>query len=256
MTNFLTQEQVHDFLDARKKASTYVAIGVLLCILSAAPLLVLISFTHLHLFRLPIEMAISIGVIILLILIAIAVAFLIVADHYTKVHESLEYENCELPKELAMQIENAKNNYAKKHMVMTITATILCIASAIPILCGAFFTELLSGNQIDSLMTGLVAITLILVAIGVFFFVKSNTIRDSYDILLQIRDYSPQNKKGRKTMHKYATIYWLIAILLYLSYSFITKKWDSSWIIWPLAGITYGILEKLFSMRTKDIASD
>ena len=73
---------------------------------------------------------------------------------------------------------------------MTITATVLCIISAIPLLCGVFFTQLLNGSQLDQLMTGLVAGTLILIAIGVFFFVKSNIIMDSYNILLQTDDYT------------------------------------------------------------------
>ena len=75
---------------------------------------------------------------------------------------------------------------------MTITATVLCIISAIPLLCGVFFTQLLNGSQLDQLMTGLVAGTLILIAIGVFFFVKSNIIMDSYNILLQTDDYIPK----------------------------------------------------------------
>lgn len=77
---------------------------------------------------------------------------------------------------------------------MTITATVLCIISAIPLLCGVFFTQLLNGSQLDQLMTGLVAGTLILIAIGVFFFVKSNIIMDSYNILLQTDDYTPKKK--------------------------------------------------------------
>ena len=61
--------------------------------------------------------------------------------------------------------------------------------------------------------------------IGVFFFVKSNIIMDSYNILLQTDDYIPKKKLGRKIMNKYATLYWLIAVLLYLGYSFITNDW-------------------------------
>lgn len=75
---------------------------------------------------------------------------------------------------------------------MTITDTVLCIISAIPLLCGVFFTQVLNGRQLDQLMTGLVAGTLILIAICVFFFVKSNIIMDSYNILLQTDDYTPK----------------------------------------------------------------
>ena len=92
--------------------------------------------------------------------------------------------------------------------------------------------------------------------IGVFFFVKSNIIMDSYNILLQTDDYTPKKKLGHKIMNKYATLYWLIAVLLYPGYSFITNDWKRSWIIWPIAGILYGIIEKIISLRHNDIAAE
>lgn len=47
MTNTLTKDQVKQFLTARKKSANLTATGVLLCILSSAPLLALISFAKL-----------------------------------------------------------------------------------------------------------------------------------------------------------------------------------------------------------------
>ncbi len=140
-THALTQNTINQFLAARKKAATQIAIGVLLCILAAAPLLILISFTHLGLFRLPLEMMVILGVIILLILVAIGVSFFIAADHQTKIYEKLEYENCELSNEQAEQIRQAKRNFSKPYTNMTITATVLCILSAVPLLCGVFYVK-------------------------------------------------------------------------------------------------------------------
>ncbi|WP_238144939.1 hypothetical protein [Lactobacillus helveticus] len=108
----------------------------------------------------------------------------------------------------------------------------------------------------DHLMTGLVAGTLVLVAIGVFFFIKSNITMDSYNILLQTDDYTPKKKNGRRIMNKYAAIYWLTATMLYLGYSFLTNNWEHSWIIWPIAGILYGIIEKVLSLKNNDIAPE
>lgn len=253
-THALTQNTINQFLAARKKAATQIAIGVLLCILAAAPLLILISFTHLGLFRLSLEMMGILGVIILLILVAIGVSFFIAADHQTKIYEELEYENCELSNEQAEQIRQAKRNFSKPYTNMTITATVLCILSAVPLLCGVFFTKTLNGSQMDHLMPGLVAGTLVLVAIGVFFFIKSNITMDSYNILLQTDNYTPQKKNGRRIMNKYAAIYWLTATMLYLGYSFLTNNWEHNWIIWPIAGILYGIIEKVLSLKNNDIA--
>lgn len=39
---------------------------------------------------------------------------------------------------------------------------------------------------------------------------------------------------------------------IYLAYSFISKNWSQSWIIWPLAGIAYGILEAILSLKKKN----
>ena len=38
------------------------------------------------------------------------------------------------------------------------------------------------------------------------------------------------------------TIYWLTVIAIFLAFSFLTNRWDRSWIIWPVAGIGCGIL--------------
>ena len=152
-------------------------------------------------------MMVILGVIILLILVAIGVSFFIAADHQTKIYEELEYENCELSNEQAEQIRQAKRNFSKPYTNMIITATVLCILSAVPLLCGVFFTKMLNGSQMDHLMTGLVAGTLVLVAIGVFFFIKSNITMDSYNILLQTDDFTPKKKNGRRIMNKYAAIY-------------------------------------------------
>ena len=196
MNAILTKDQVNHFLTARKKAANLTATGVLLCILSAAPLLALISFARLGSSTPSVDTMTALGVIILLIIVATGIAFFIASNRYIKSYEKLEYENCSLDEETIKQVEAEKEQYASTYTAMTITATVLCIISAIPIICSAFFTQRLSGNQVDSLMTGLVAITLILIATGVFFFVKSNTIEDGYDILFQVKDYSPKKQNG------------------------------------------------------------
>lgn len=110
----------------------------------------------------------ALGVIILLIIVATGVAFFIASNRYIKSYEKLEYENCSLDEETIKQVEAEKEQYALTYTAMTITTTVLCIISAIPILYSAFFTQHLSGNQVDSLMTDLVAITLILIATALY----------------------------------------------------------------------------------------
>ena len=95
MTNILTKDKVNHFLTACKKAANLTATGVLLCILSAAPLLALISFARLGSSTPSVDTMTALGVIILLIIVATSVAFIIASNRYIKSYEKLEYENWE-----------------------------------------------------------------------------------------------------------------------------------------------------------------
>lgn len=96
---------------------------------------------------------------------------------------------------------------------------------------GSLFIGSLSNSRIDDLMTGLSTATIFLIGIGVFFLFKTNIVRDSFNIILQIEDYTTEKKASKKIIEKYATIYWMTISFIYLAYSFISKNWSQSWII-------------------------
>ena len=120
---------------------------------------------------------------------------------------------------------------------------------------GSLFIGSLSYSRIDDLMTGLSTAMIFLIGIGVFFLVKTNIARDSFNIILQIEDYTTEKKASKKIIEKYATIYWMTISFIYLAYSFISKNWSQRWIIWPLAGIAYGILEAILSFQFQNNTS-
>lgn len=121
---------------------------------------------------------------------------------------------------------------------------------------GALFTDALSNSRLDDFMTGLSSITIFLVGIGVFFLVKTNIVHDSFNIILQIDDYTTEKKAGKKIIEKYASIYWMIIAFIYLAYSFLSNNWQQSWVIWPLAGVAYGIFEAILSLKKKKAISE
>ena len=120
---------------------------------------------------------------------------------------------------------------------------------------GSLFIGSLSYSRIDDLMTGLSTAMIFLIGIGVFFLVKTNIARDSFNIILQIEDYTTEKKAGKKVIEKYTSIYWMIIAFIYLTYSFLSNNWQQSWIIWPLAGIAYGILEAILSFQFQNNTS-
>ena len=55
-------------------------------------------------------------------------------------------------------------------------------------------------------------------------------------------DYTRKNKALGKPLGYVAGAYWLLATAIYLGYSFVTNRWDSSWIVWPVAGVLFPVV--------------
>ena len=64
---------------------------------------------------------------------------------------------------------------------------------------------------------------------------------DGYDKLLEEGDYTRLNKKAGR----YDGIYWGIALAVYLGWSFVTNRWETTWIVWPIAGVLFGVYREI-----------
>ena len=54
-----------------------------------------------------------------------------------------------------------------------------------------------------------------------------------------------------RSNRKYAGIYWGIVTAAYLAVSFLTYRWDMTWIIWPVAGVLYGAMVEILKLKEK-----
>ena len=73
-----------------------------------------------------------------------------------------------------------------------------------------------------------VCLLLFIVAIGVFLSVRTSIIWGSYNVLLEQGDYTRPKKAVEKRI---GGIYWGIVMAAYLLISFVTFRWESTWII-------------------------
>lgn len=238
----ITPNDVNEFLTLRKKTATSTAWGVSLCILSASFILIGTGIGKLGLVNY--NLSLGIGIILLLITVACAVGLFIHDDNLLEPYQYLETSNFTLIKENENQVKQAQNNYRSEYSKYLTAGIMLCILSAIPIFFGSFLTDI-PGVFLDKIMLFFVALTLIIVSIGVYLIVKANIIKSSYDILLQENDYSPQQKSDRASLGAFAPIYWSIITMIYLAVSFFTQHWETSWLIWVFAGILFGITSQI-----------
>ena len=65
----------------------------------------------------------------------------------------------------------------------------------------------------------------------------------SYQKLLEEGDYTRKTKLTPKGWLSGA--YWSLATAVFLAYSFWTKDWANSWIIWPVAGVLYAVVAQI-----------
>ena len=70
-------------------------------------------------------------------------------------------------------------------------------------------------------------------------------------MILQECDYTAVKKAETKRFELLATIYWCSATALYLAISFIGGAWDKSWIVWPIAGVVYGVVIAVVKVMKK-----
>ena len=49
-------------------------------------------------------------------------------------------------------------------------------------------------------------------------------------------------------MESISGFYWTIVTAIYLAWSFVTGRWGSTWIIWPVAGVLFASLRVLLDL--------
>ncbi len=231
-------EEASEFLEVNGKAAGSVSTGVMLCILSPVLLILLGGLAEAEKISLSEEAAGMMGVVILLIMVAGAVAMFLTTGLRGKPYEFLENTDIDTAYGVNGMAKERRAEYAEKHSRLLIIGIMLCIVAAIPML-----ILMISGysNNTDVLPILGVDVLLITIALGVKMIVLTCIRQGGYDKLLEEGDYTRLNKKAGK----YDGIYWGIALAVYLGWSFVTNRWELTWIVWPIAGVLFIVYREI-----------
>ena len=232
----VSMEEAVDFLTCKKEFSIRIATGVMLCILSPILLLILAALQKEG--RLPMteSQTAAGGVSVLLILIGIAVALFVTAGLGGNRFEYLRTAALDTEYGVEGMVREKREKFRQTFHQWLTMGIVLCVFAAIPIFLAAAF----EGDHIR--VVGAVCVTLAIIATGVFMIVRVSVIWDSMNTLLEEGDYTRSRKEESRRNAPIATIYWSLAVAGYLAFSFISGRWDRSWIIWPVAGVLYGAI--------------
>ena len=122
----------------------------------------------------------------------------------------------------------------------------LCVVGVLPLFIAMIFCKEDSFALVAS-----IGAMLALIAIGAMLIVRVGVIWGSYQMLLQEGDYTRAAKEDLKRHSSFSGIYWGLVTAGYLGWSFITMRWDRTWIVWPIAAVSYAAIFSIIKALQK-----
>ena len=248
-------ETATEYLDAVARTSRPTSFAITLFILGPALLVSLATYsedalnfdpTHIS----PDALGIT-GVCLMMLFTAAGVGLLILQDMKLAKFKQFKEASLELQYGVEAAVRRRAETTESLRYMQQAAGVCLTILSAIPFLIASSFGAGLT------FAVGFLAAA-ILVSLGVYLLVYSGILRDGYRVLLQEGDFSHDEKSSKKdyesTALKYRSLakaYFGAIALLYVGYSFITKDWKSSWIIWPVSALLYHIALSILNALKK-----
>lgn len=241
----VSDEEGEKYLSLVRRLSWRLGVGVMLCVLSPVLLLILLGLAAAG--SMADKLAVGMGITGIVIFCAVGVGLLISVGVSFSAYDYLEKETVSVSERMKKAAEERRSKETKAFMTAMIVGVGFCILSVIPIAVGIAFFEA------DYVMLYCVACLLCIVSCGVLLFARFGVIRESYSKLLQEDEYSVEKKQlMREVDEGYAGIYWILLIAGYLLVSFMSKRWDITWVIILAGALVFAVLKQIvLVMRNK-----
>ncbi len=239
----VTMDEVEEYLKVKKVMGIQIGIGTFLCILAPAILILLsvlvengVIFTSLNG-----DIAYIPGLVSLFVLIATAVGIFIFSSMNFERYKFME-EGIQLPLGVATDLKKRYEAFNPTFYLCIIVGVCLCIISPVSLFLSSIISEEASEYG--------VSILLLIIACAVFLFISAGTVRESFEKLLQIGEFTPK-KKEDKVIGAIATCVWSLAVVIFLFCGFVYNLWHIAWVIFPITGILFGMFTAIYSILSE-----
>lgn len=229
----VSMEMASDYLALKEISAKNLALGVSLCIIS--PILLVILSQAYESLLLPVSENVVVGLslTVLFLFIIVAVGIFVREGMTLKKYEFIESEAIDTDYGVDGMARDRMEKFHDSFVKNNIIGILLIVASVLPLFIGMIF------SAEDMVMAISTAFLLALVALGVNFLLRANIPMSALKALLEEEDFTRKNKELKKKIEPFITAFWILMTAIYLGYSLVTNKWDKSWIIWPVAGVSY-----------------
>lgn len=213
----LNTMEAEAYIYNKKEYGKKIALGVMLCILSpTAPII----FSSYNVFTSNQNTIInSIGIIIFFIFIATAVGIFISANLNSSDWDFKNYDYVELDSSAQTKIKEDYDEFKITRIKNITIAVIIYITMSVPLTIGISF------EVRDLTFNILLSLLLFLCSIATYILVSSGNVNSGYQFLLT----------QKVIRSKYEERLWQMVAIIYLIISFVTSRWEITWIIFPIA---------------------
>lgn len=230
----VTLAQANDYLTQAHANAPKMALATALCVLSPVPLIALGALAEYGYFRG--DFATGLGLCTLLVLVAVAVVLFMQCGAAVKPYEFLEKEPIDTEYGVTGLAHERRDAFAVQYNLGNTLGTLLCILCAVPLFAAMMFLDT------DILAAAAVCLLLVLVACGVYAFVRVGTVQDALNQLLEEGDFTRDAKARKGAIRAVAAAYWLVVVAIFLFYTFGpygNGQPEYSWFIWAIAGVIF-----------------
>lgn len=230
----VTLAQANDYLTQAHANAPKMALATALCVLSPVPLIALGALAECGYFRA--DFATGLGLCTLLVLVAVAVVLFMQCGAAVKPYEFLEKEPIDTEYGVTGLAHERRDAFAVQYNLGNTLGTVLCILCAVPLFAAMMFLDT------DILAAAAVCLLLVLVACGVYAFVRVGTVQDALNQLLEEGDFTRDAKARKGAIRAVAAAYWLVVVAIFLFYTFGpygNGQPEYSWFIWAIAGVIF-----------------
>ena len=249
---YVTAAEGETFIEKSKKAANMIGGGVAAIMLGVISVIFFSSYAEGIFSQVlggdePNKVYLAVGLGLLFILIAFAVYLFVMTGIANEKYKIFDKKVVKLDPHNKMLIQKAKENHRPVLLrKISIGVGQILLAVAALTVAGVLFED----NE--AVLVCLVCLLLLIIGISVWLFISGGAIQSAYDKLLNEGDYTAERRKSESVMQRWASPYWILIVVVYLAWSFVTSSWDKSWIIWPIAGVLFGLISAIVQAATSN----
>ncbi len=242
----VSMEDASEYISLKKQILPKIGLGVFLCITCPVILILLAGMSASGIFGLSERAAAAIGLLFLFAQIGYAVFLFISRSGKLSKFAFLEEEEFETEYGVDGMVKEKMAAHEEVNTKALIFGVLLCVLSSVPLI----ITSVLGLSPF--VIVCMVCLLLLLVATAAYIFITVCGIHSTYKILLQDGDYTVSAKKTNKKLSALTRIYWMLIVVIYLAVSFLTRRWDYTWIIWAVSGVLFALIRVIGETFVKE----